>query len=66
MFKDSEPGNVDINIERTEEALKLNPNKIITACPFCLTMLSDGIKETEKQDKLEATDIAVLLNRSVK
>src|SRR5882762_7661575 len=41
MFKEDEPGNKRINIERTDEALELNPNVIAAACPFCNTMLTD-------------------------
>lgn len=61
MFKDAEKGNKDVNIERTEEALKHNPNVIATACPFCMTMMSDGIKHFNKEDKVKVLDIAELI-----
>ena len=44
MFKEPENGTQDININRTEEALGLNPDIIATGCPFCNTMMSDGVK----------------------
>lgn len=50
-----------VNLERTEEALALNPDIIGTACPFCLTMLSDGVKDKEAADKVAVKDIAELV-----
>lgn len=50
-----------VNIERTEEALALNPDIISTACPFCLTMLTDGVKDKDAADKVTVKDIAELV-----
>jgi Fe-S oxidoreductase len=50
-----------INIERTEEALSLNPDTIASACPFCMTMLTDGVKAKEVADKVQVKDIAEIL-----
>ncbi|CEN40089.1 (Fe-S)-binding protein [Capnocytophaga cynodegmi] len=61
MFKEPEKGNKDINILRTEQALETQPNIIVTACPFCNTMLTDGIKFKEKESSIEVLDIAELL-----
>ncbi|MFJ1474721.1 (Fe-S)-binding protein [Capnocytophaga cynodegmi] len=61
MFKEPEKGNKDINILRTEQALETQPNIIATACPFCNTMLTDGIKFKEKESSIEVLDIAELL-----
>lgn len=61
MFKEPEPGNKDINIERTEEALTLNPNVIATGCPFCMTMMSDGVKNKNKEDSVKVLDIAEMI-----
>ncbi len=61
MFKEPEKGNKDINIERTEEALKTSPNIIATGCPFCNTMLTDGVKNKEKEAEVEVLDIAELI-----
>jgi Fe-S oxidoreductase len=61
MFKEPEKGNKDINVERTEEAIEVQPNIIATGCPFCNTMLTDGVKATEKEDTIEVLDIAELI-----
>ena len=61
MFKDAEPGNKEVNIERTEEALETKPNVIAAACPFCMTMLSDGVKNKEKEAEVKVKDIAELI-----
>lgn len=61
MFKEPEKGNKDINIERTEEALSLSPNIIATGCPFCNTMITDGIKHFEKEQEIQVKDIAELI-----
>lgn len=61
MFKDAEPGKKEINIERTEEALKTNAGTIAVACPFCMTMMSDGIKNKEKEADVKVQDLAELI-----
>ncbi len=50
-----------INIERTEEALALQPDVISTACPFCMTMLEDGVKDKEATEKVQVKDVAELV-----
>lgn len=61
MFKDAEPGNKEINIARTEEALEVQPDIVAAACPFCNTMLTDGIKNKEKEHSVAVLDIAELI-----
>ena len=61
MFKDAEPGDKEVNIERTEEALETNSNIIASACPFCMTMLSDGVKNKNREGDVEVRDIAELI-----
>lgn len=61
MFKEEEKGAVRINIERTDEALEVNPSVIAAACPFCNTMLTDGVKSKEKEDHTKVLDIAELV-----
>jgi Fe-S oxidoreductase len=53
-----------INQKRTKEALESGAKTICTACPFCYTMLTDGIKELELGEKLQAVDIAILVARA--
>lgn len=65
MFKEDEPGNKRINIERTDEALTLQPNVIASACPFCNTMLTDGVKNREKEDDVKVLDVAELIAMSM-
>ena len=64
MFKEPEKGNKDINIERTEEALETSPNIIATGCPLCNTMLTDGVKNKEKEGEVEVMDIAELISQA--
>ena len=61
MFKEPEKGNKDINIERTEQAIDSKPDIIATGCPFCNTMMTDGVKNKEKEDSLPVKDIAELI-----
>ncbi len=55
-----------INVERTEEALATDPDVIVAACPFCMTMLSDGVKAKEKGDEVEVRDVAEVVWDSVR
>lgn len=64
MFKEDEPGDKRINIERVEESLKTNPDIIAANCPFCITMLTDGLKAKEKQDDVMVYDISELIVQS--
>ena len=61
MFKEAEKGNKEINIERTEQAMELKPDYIATGCPFCNTMMTDGVKFFEKEEKIKVLDIAELI-----
>ena len=61
MFKEPEKGDKDINIERTEQALETQPDIIAAACPFCNTMMTDGIKSKEKESSIAVMDIAELI-----
>lgn len=61
MFKEPEKGTKEINIERTEEAIETNPEIIATGCPFCNTMMTDGIKAKEKEDSIAVMDITELI-----
>jgi len=64
MFKESEHGNKEINLERAEDALETTPDIIAVACPFCMTMLRDGVKAKEKEDQVEVLDVSEMLARA--
>ena len=64
MFKEPEKGSQDINVNRTEEALALNPDIIATGCPFCNTMMTDGVKAV-KEGAAEVMDIAELIAENI-
>ena len=61
MFKEAEKGNKEINIERTEDALEVGPSIIATGCPFCNTMMTDGIKNFDKEQEIKVLDVAELI-----
>lgn len=61
MFKEPENGNKDVNVERTEQALGTKPEIIAAGCPFCNTMMTDGVKSKEKEGEVEVLDIAELI-----
>jgi len=61
MFKEAEKGNKEVNIERTEEALETKPDIIAAGCPFCNTMMSDGVKAKEKEGQTEVFDVVELI-----
>lgn len=61
MFKEAEKGNKEINVERTEEALETSSDIIATGCPFCNTMMTDGVKNFDKEDAVEVLDVAELI-----
>lgn len=65
MFKEDEPGNKRINIERTEEALATGAKIIASACPFCNTMMTDGVKNKEQETEVAVLDIAELVAQSM-
>lgn len=61
MFKEPEQGDKDVNIERTEQALDTQPEIIAAACPFCNTMMTDGVKNKEKEASIAVLDVAELI-----
>ncbi len=61
MFKEDEPGNKRINVERSEEIINSDATIVAANCPFCITMLSDGMKAAEKQDDIMVYDLAELI-----
>ncbi len=65
MFKEAEKGDKEVFIERTEDALKTDAKIIATACPFCMTMLTDGLKYKNKEQEIKNLDIAELIAQSI-
>ena len=65
MFKEPEKGDMDVNVLRTEDALQTSPEVIATACPYCNTMMTDGIKFKEKEGDIQVLDVAELLSQSI-
>ncbi|MFM2135977.1 MAG: hypothetical protein RL021_1377 [Bacteroidota bacterium] len=61
MFKEPEKGEKDINIERTEEALSHSPDVVAVGCPFCMTMLTDGVKHFNREQEVKVLDVAELI-----
>ena len=66
MFKEEEKGRTRVNWERSEEAVGTGAQVIAAACPFCNTMLTDGVKHAEKEDSVQVLDVAELIAASLK
>ncbi|MEO6187617.1 MAG: (Fe-S)-binding protein [Ginsengibacter sp.] len=65
MFKEEEKGDIRINELRTKEGVETGAEIIAAACPFCNTMLTDGVKVNEAEDKVQVLDIAELVAMSM-
>jgi L-lactate dehydrogenase complex protein LldE len=65
MFKDAEKGTKEVNIERIEDALATGAKTIAVACPFCMVMMSDGIKNKEREHDVKVYDLAELLEQAM-
>ncbi len=65
MFKEDEPGNKRINIERIDEALETGAGIVAAACPFCNTMMTDGVKNREKESEVAVLDIAEIIHAAI-
>ena len=61
MFKDAESGDKEINEERTSQALETKSDIVAAACPFCITMMTDGIKHHKQEDQVKVMDVAELI-----
>jgi Fe-S oxidoreductase len=61
MFKEAEKGNKEVNVERTEDALETNPDVIAVGCPFCMTMMTDGVKHFNKEQQIKVMDVAEMI-----
>lgn len=65
MFKEAEKGNKEVFIERTEDALETGASVVATACPFCMTMITDGLKYKNREEEIKNYDIAELIVQSL-
>jgi Fe-S oxidoreductase len=65
MFKEEEKGDTRINFERTTEAINTGAGIIASACPFCNTMLSDGVKANEKEGEVVVLDLAEMIASNI-
>lgn len=65
MFKEEEKGRIRVNFERTNEAISTGSDIIAAACPFCNTMLTDGVKNAEKEESVKVMDVAELIAASL-
>ena len=61
MFKEPEPGDKDVNVFRTEQAMETKPDMIAAGCPFCNTMMTDGVKSKNKEGEIEVMDVAEMI-----
>ena len=66
MFKEEEKGNTRVNWDRANEAIGTGSNIVAAACPFCNTMLTDGVKAAEKESDVQVLDVAELIAMSLK
>ena len=65
MFKEAEKGDREVFMERTGDALGTGADVIVTACPYCLVMMTDGIKYTNKEEQVKVFDLAEIVARSM-
>ena len=65
MFKEEEKGDIRINIERTKDVVESGASIVASNCPYCLTMLNDGIKSSDKENEIQALDIAEMIAKSI-
>lgn len=61
MFKEEEKGDRYVNVERSAEAISTGAQVIASACPFCNTMLTDGVKSKEKENDIAVLDVAEIV-----
>ena len=59
--KEAEKGNREVNHKRTDDVLDANPAIVATGCPFCNTMMTDGVKNAERESSIDVKDIAELI-----
>jgi len=65
MFKEAEKGDKEVYVERIEDALETKPDIVATACPFCMTMLTDGLKSKNKEEEVQNFDLIELVAQAL-
>ena len=65
IFKESEKGKVEINIERIKDVEQANPQTLVAACPFCMTMMSDGLNEKNLNSNIDVKDITEIIEENL-
>jgi Fe-S oxidoreductase len=65
MFKEAENGNKEVNLERADDMLETQAGVVAAACPFCMTMLRDGIKHHNKEQEVQVLDVAELVSKAM-
>jgi Fe-S oxidoreductase len=65
MFKEEEPGKIRINWDRANEAIDTGSSIVAAACPFCNTMLTDGVKAADREENVQVLDVAELVAASM-
>ncbi len=66
MFKEEEKGTIRVNLDRTNEALETGATVIASACPFCNTMMTDGVKNKEKEETIQVLDVAEIVAEAIR
>ena len=61
MFKESEPGDKEVKVARTEQAMETTSEIIATGCPFCMVMMTDGVKAKNVENDIQVMDIAEMI-----
>jgi Fe-S oxidoreductase len=65
MFKEAEKGDKEVFIERIEQAIETKADIVATACPFCMVMMTDGIKYKNQEEKMQSLDIAEMVSKGL-
>ena len=65
MWKEEENGNERVNIKRTNQLVETGAKTVASACPFCITMIGDGVKAQEKEETVKTLDIAEIVNKAI-
>jgi Fe-S oxidoreductase len=65
VFKEPEPGQIDIQVKRTEEIIESGAKKLAIACPFCMVMIQDGLNKSGHEASIQVVDLAELVQQAM-